>query len=336
MAYRPWGLLDWALQLTTTRQWSFIGALSTEERGLAAWHWLSEMGVLLRYRLLEIVDTPSRHTLRARELLREREQKFCDAGGRIEHITRSIELLTELHRIVAFAREIETASTGNGSVPGSVILDITSLPKRFFFPLLRHFEQSKSFRDLVVTYTSPERYLEGDALSEDATDWLTLPGFHGKDGQSEMLIVSVGFMAESLQNHLATIKKQEAVKMLIPFPAPLNVLRRTWESVFRLESERPPDKFEHHRVDAADLPDAFDRIVSLSREKSAIPAFAPFGPKPISAAMCLFASQRQCPVYYPQPRIYRPDYSQGVGEADGKRAVFAYWIKHKGESLYRI
>lgn len=330
MAYRPWGLLDWALQLTTPRQWEFLGALGTEDRSLAAWHWLKELGGLSQTCLLEILDHPSRHTQLAQQRLSEREKEFRDAGGRQGDITQRLELLAELHRIDAIARQAE-AATG-----GSVMLDITSLPKRFFFPILRHLEQSERVRDLVLTYTSPDHYLEGDVLSENATDWLTLPGFPGPGTNPKMLIVGVGFMVESLQKHLGEINKHEAVKMLIPFPSSLAALRRAWDSVFSLESQRSPDKFENHRVDTADLPGAFERIASFARDPSAKLAFAPFGPKPISAAICLYAAQRECSVYYPQPRIYHPDYSQGVGAVEGKPAVFAYWIKHAGKRLYMV
>jgi hypothetical protein len=81
---------------------------------------------------------------------------------------------------------------------------------------------------------------------------------------------------------------------------------------------------------------AFDRIVSLSRESDSSLSFAPFGPKPLSAAMCLFAFQRDCAVYYPQPRIYNPDYSVGVGTLEGKRAIFGYWLKHNETELYNV
>ena len=330
MDCRPWGLLDWALRLTKPRRWDFLGALGTEERSLAPWCWLRKLDGLSQTRLLEVLDLPSRHTPRAQQLTREREKAFLRDGGKPQDITRDLNLLAELHRIVTIAHEIEAATTG------SVMLDITSLPKRYFFPILRYLERSERVRDLVLTYTSPDRYLEGDALSEGATDWVTLPGFHAPGGGPETLVVSAGFMVESLHSHLATINKPEPVKMLIPFPAPLPVLRRTWESVFSLEAKRATDKFEHHRVDAADLPGAFDRIASFARDPSVQLAFAPFGPKPISAAMCLYASQRECSVYYPQPRIYHPDYSQGVGKVDGQDAVFAYWIKHDGRPLYRL
>jgi hypothetical protein len=330
MTYRPWGLLDWALDLSKPRRWNFIGALGTEVRSLAAWEWLTELGVLLHYRLLEIHDLESRYTALAIKLLHDREEAFRAAGGVPECITHSMELLTELHRIIRIARGVEAATDG------SVILDITSLPKRFFFPLLRHFAQSDSVRNLIVTYASAAKYSEAQPLSENAADWLNLPGFHGEDGEPETLVVGVGFMVENLQSHIAEINKHESIKMLIPFPAPLSILRRTWESVYRLESGRSREKFEHHRVATNDMSAAFDRIASLALGSSANLAFAPFGPKPISASMCLYASQHECAVYYPQPRVYNPEYSMGVAEIDGKRAVFAYWVKHDGQNLYSV
>lgn len=318
------------LGLTKPREWYFVGALGTEERSLAAWHWLKKLGGVSTTRLLEVLDRPSRHTRRAIQLTRERTGEFLANGGMEKDITRGLELMTEIHRVLAIADAIES------SVSGSLILDITSLPKRYFFALLRQFEQSSRLRDLVVTYTSPDHYLENDVLSEDAADWLTLPGFPGQSGQTEMLIVSVGFMAESLRSHLAEINKHESVKMLIPFPAPLSILRRTWEAVCYLESKSEAGKFQNFRIDTTDLPGAFQRIAQLASEAKMRPAFAPFGPKPTSAAMCLYASYRDCSIYYPQPRIYHPDYSQGVRVIDGKPAVWAYWIKHDGKSLYKV
>lgn len=328
MDYRPWGLLDWTLGLTKPRKWDFVGALGTEERSLAAWHGLKKGDGLSTTRLLEVLDRPSRHTTRAFHLITERTQEFLASGGVEKDITRKLELMTELHRIVAIANAVEQ------SAGDSVMLDITSLPKRFFFPLLRHLEQSTDVRDLVVTYTSPEQYAENGVLSEDAADWLTLPGFPGQSGQTEMLIVSVGFMVESLRSHLTTINKHESVKILIPFPAPLSILRRTWDSVCYLESKSEVGKFQNFRLNTTDLSGAFDRITQLASETKMKPAFAPFGPKPTSAAMCLYAAKHDCPVYYPQPRVYHPEYSRGVREVDGKPAVFAYWIKHEGKKLY--
>ncbi|HEX7771419.1 MAG TPA: hypothetical protein VF435_03300 [Pyrinomonadaceae bacterium] len=326
MTYRPWGLLDWTLSLTAPRSWTFVGALSTEERSLAAWQWLSQLSNISHNRLLDIRDFPSRYAELQKDLLSKRGEEFRRAGGNPNQISPKIELLTELHRIVAIANEI------SGATEDSLVLDITSLPKRFSFPLLRHFYQDANIKNLLLTYTLPEKY--STDLSENATDWLPLPGFHGDGSSPQTLVVGIGFMVENLQSHIATINRHEAVKVLIPMPAPLPILYRTWEALYRLESPRSREKFDHYRVGALDMSSAFDRIASLSRESDSSLSFAPFGPKPLSAAMCLFAFQHDCAVYYPQPRIYNPLYSTGVGVIEGKQAVFGYWVKHDGIQFY--
>lgn len=126
MDYRPWGLLDWTLGLAKPRGWYFVGALGTEKRSLAAWHWLKKLGGISATRLLEVLDRPSRHTARATQLTRERTGEFFADGGIENEITRRLELMTEIHRVVAIANTVEQSANY------SVVLDITSLPKRFF------------------------------------------------------------------------------------------------------------------------------------------------------------------------------------------------------------
>jgi len=76
---------------------------------------------------------------------------------------------------------------------------------------------------------------------------------------------------------------------------------------------------------------AFETILRLTNEGKVPAVFAPLGPKPISAAMCLIASQIQhFPVYYAQPKSYAVDYSSGSGK------TYAYWIKHDGINLYEL
>lgn len=124
--------------------------------------------------------------------------------------------------------------------------------------------------------------------------------------------------------------------MLIPFPAPLSVLKRTWESVANIERERGTDAFEKYRVETLDISSAFDRIVSLSKNSQSPMAFAPFGPKTTSVAMCLYSIQRDSAVYYPQPTVYHPEYSKGIRNNAPESAVQAYWVKHDGYNFYTV
>jgi len=327
MSYRPWGLLDWTLSITAPRQWFFIGALGTEDRSLAAWKWVKELGLEKGRGMLQVnpIDA-TRFCAPTRVSLNKRRVEFVACGGSESDIE-PLGLLAEKHEIEALAHKLSEKSP-------SVILDISSLPKRFFFLLLRAFRQCEGIRDLVVTYTCPREYQSEDKLSEGAENWDYLPGFLGTE-KKELLIAAVGFMVESLQDHLSGDAAHKAVQLLIPFPAPPSAVRRSWQSVFTLHTGRNSEKFEKHRVDANDMSAAFDRICSLGRDVDAV-AFAPFGPKPISAAMCLYADRRDSAVHYPQPHGYHPAYSSGVAIVNGKPLVNAYWIKHGGDDLYTI
>lgn len=48
---------------------------------------------------------------------------------------------------------------------------------------------------------------------------------------------------------------------------------------------------------------------------------APFGPKPHTLGMALFAIENDCGLYYTQPKSYNPDYSLSQGES------WAYVVK---------
>ena len=190
----------------------------------------------------------------------------------------------------------------------------------------------------MLTYTSPESYADDAPLYEDIESWKNLPGFGGTGVKAQDWVVSVGFLVESLRREIKDNPGQQ-IKILIPFPAPLAVLRRTWKSIAELEENYENlNRFEKFRVDTCDLAAAFDRICSLANNPPKNLAFVPFGPKPTSAAMCLYALQREdsSSAHYPQPTVYHPGYSKGISGNDPKTAVNAYWIKHEGEFLYTI
>jgi hypothetical protein len=328
MRYRPWGPVGWVLSLTTPRRWRFIGAVGTEERSLCAWSHIKRQNLLASEFLLEIQDVDSeKYRDRIRIALEARRNQLRLDGGDPSKIT-TIELMAEGFRIAEMGKRAATGSE-------SAILDISSIPKRFFFPLLRELATSGDVRDLIVTYTSPATYADDAPLYEDPELWRVLPGFGGVRTKPDVWIVSVGFLVESLRQYVGD-NPHEKMKVLIPFPAPLAVLRRTWESVANLEHGHSADRFDKYRVETLDMSAAFDRICSLAGNPVRHVAFAPFGPKPTSAAICLYAIQRNSSVHYPQPTVYHPDYSKGIRNNDPATAISAYWIKHQGELLYSV
>lgn len=327
MIYRPWGPIDWTLSLSSQKQWGFVGAIGTEDRSLCSWAHMRRQGAITTEYFAQIRDVDSEKYRERIELaLAKRHNEFTKNGGTLSAI-HPFELMAEWFLIDGFAQVIERANS-------SIVLDITSFPKRFFFSLLKTFVRSINVRNLVVTYTSPDSYADDD-LYEDIEPWRTLPAFGGDGGTPELWVVSVGFLVESLRNHIGS-NPEEKMNLLIPFPAPLAVLKRTWQSVASLEKGQPDGRFEIHRVETLDMSAAFNRIQSIAGNPPKTLAFSPFGPKPTSAAMCLYALQRNASVYYPQPTVYHPEYSRGIRNNDPAEAVNAYWIKHEGENLYPV
>jgi hypothetical protein len=223
----------------------------------------------------------------------------------------------------------------------NVILDMTSLPKRFFFPaiktLLRF--QSPRLSNILLTYARPLRYNMG-RLAENYSNWDHLPSFSGKynprDGRPNILIVSIGFEELGLHEHLMKLNPDERVRLLLPFPAPVQRYQRTWELLRKLEKGRSKDTFEIHRVGANDVSDAFDTILRITGGGEKLSILAPFGPKPVSAAICIFAELTGSAVFYTQPTAYHPDYSIGESIVNGKPEVFAYCIRVGGRDLYSL
>ena len=327
MKYRPWGPVDWALSLSSQKQWHFVGAIGTEDRSLCSWAHLRGLGVLCGEMFAQVQDVDSdKYRDRTRIALEARCAEFVNHGGNSAAICR-LDLMSELFLISGFARAAEALGP-------SVVLDITSLPKRFFFLILRTLVLSGQLQNLLLTYTSPASYADGP-LYEDIEPWHTLPGFGEAVPDKKLWIVSVGFLVESLRKYVGD-NPHEKMKLLIPFPAPLSILRRTWESVANLEQVHSDDRFDKYRVDTLDMSAAFNRIQSLAANTDKALAFAPFGPKPTSAAMCLYAIQNDSSVHYPQPKVYHPEYSKGIRNSDPASAVSAYWIKHEGENLYAV
>jgi hypothetical protein len=329
MSYRPWGPLEWIFSLSKPHNWHFVGVIGTEERSLCARNLLRSMSGLHSESFALIRDAQSeRHTTTAEDMISQRLKTFLHEGGSDAAIE-EFPIMAELYLVQDFARK----AIASGQ---PLILDITSLPKRFFFPMLREFVRNDSVRDLVLTYTSPHSYADDAPLYEEIEPWRNLPGFIGEGENPELWIVSVGFLVESLRKYLVDNPDHERMKVLIPFPAPLAILRRTWISIFQLEQGQQNGRFEKHRVDTLDISAAFDRIVSLTRNSIRPVAFAPFGPKPTSVAMCLYAIEKKSAVYYPQPTVYNPKYSIGIRNDDPESAVKAYWIKHEGKNLYCV
>ena len=326
--FRPWGELDWALGLSQPRRWNFFGCFGTEDRSVHGLCEFQRSGLLASHRMIQIQDTVPL-MVEEGKLAHARLLEYCRSAG----LGLAPKVFDLQGSTTSWIGEIDDISGG------SVCLDISSMPKRFFFVYLKRLLQNSKTKDLVVIYTKPNRYTKV-ALSGNADEWAALSGFSCDDPDIERsanarLIVNAGFAADGLREHLDGSSPELQVDLLIPFPAmPWKSVARSWESARVIEeglqiegkTGRGRERLAYHRVGALDMPSAFDMLLGLTRDGKLPTALAPLGPKPISVAMCILASLSPTfPVYYAQPKSYAIDYSSGCDKVYGH---FQKLIKH--------
>lgn len=333
--FRPWGALEWALGLSSPRRWRFFGCVSAEQRSISALMELDRMGVIERVEMLRILDTVPADLETENAKIQE-QLALCSAAG-----CQFQPLQVELEAPLQNETWKQTFTFPAGS---SFCLDISSLPKRFFFRAIKAALASPDLRDFLILYSKPKSYAEG-TLSGNPKDWATISGFGCADpdhqsAAASRLIVGAGFAVDGLHDHLEGRSGGVSVDVLIPFPAdPWRSVRRSWESARAIEEALGADpdqgrsevKPSYHQVSALDTSTAFEKLLSLTQNAVLPATLGPLGPKPLSVAMCLLASQTgRHPVCYAQPKTYALDYSTGC------EAIYAYWIKHDGVNFYSL
>jgi hypothetical protein len=224
------------------------------------------------------------------------------------------------------------------STNGRLILDISALPKRFFFPVLKWLTKSPIVRDLVVTYSTPERYHSGE-LAFEPGEWAHIPTFQSLDvpplKKAEKVIVGVGFIPFGLPGLLKDNHADADVVLIFPFPPGAPHVQRNWQFVTEIDSvSQLGDDRNIRRIHINDMPACYCEIDATSNNGSSRTVFAPYGPKPHSLAMCLFSIAHECDVFYTQPRFYHPEYSSGIALENGRPKGTAYLVKLDGAMLY--
>jgi hypothetical protein len=241
---------------------------------------------------------------------------------------------------------IELAEQMAESSDSQVVMDVSTMPKRFFFPLLTRLCESSHIQTLIVTNTTPEEY--GKELARDADEWRPLPIYCGDsldESPEATLMIGVGYHPFRIQEILERSRgRRFGIKLFLPFPSLHPGNMENWKFIRGITSEwnRVDAPIPIVRVPTHDASLAFDALrqhSSSGRTRALI--LAPFGPKPLSLAMCLLGIARtaigsQTEIGYTQPRVYAPDYSIGIATQDGIPKVAAYCDKLNGRSLYAI
>ena len=109
------------------------------------------------------------------------------------------------------------------------------------------------------------------------------------DTKFDLAIVGIGFMPLGLPILLRDKYGQFDVKILFPFPPGPPSYQRTWDFIFKMNTHTPVDSKHIHRVDPKGIFDFFDKICSITNYGEKVALFAPYGPKTMSLAMCIYA-----------------------------------------------
>lgn len=334
--FRPWGDINWILDNLQPERWSFAGAVSMEDRCISSIEILVKKKAIQSAIIFRIQDAESRYFAEVERKTDVNEIKFKKIrGAHHEYITRSL-----LGRHGNIALDIDNFFN-NGDVT-DLVIDISSLPKKIFFLLIRKsLEQSDKLRNIVVTYTDPETY-SSEPLAENPQGWSPLPGFlpPRMEPANKNLIIGLGYEPLGLPElYSSGLFSNANIRLLFPFPAQPNSVARNWDFARLLEPVPGNTSQNIIRIDSYNVPDMFDKLVSITENGDVYSILAPFGPKPMSLAMCLFASayanKRSNPsVFYTQPTVYHPNYSTGVKMKNGSPSVNAYCIRLNGKNIY--
>jgi len=329
--FRPWGPFTWVLDRLQAPEWDYFGCHSTEERCVGALSVLELKTKSRNKKLVRVIDPPSQYSSRSESLLASTRTQFGNyiADDDIEEMS----LFTDISTVAKLVTRFVAESCGK------VVIDISSFPKRFFFPIVKLLMLNDKVTDLVATYTFPATHSQS-FLAENPETWLNIPMFGPQnfpEVTTDYAIVGVGFHTYGLPELLKNEYSKSTVKLFFPFPPGPPSYQRTWEFVREIEKYYPlRSSTQIVRVDAHDVSDAFSYICSITNKGANSAVMAPYGPKPMSLAMCIYATLSNSPVYYTQPRVYNPDYCVGINKINGVPDISSYCIKLNGRLLYSL
>jgi len=318
----PWGNIEWLLPKIGVTEWKGIFCASFEPRCTAVADWLFEKNYLADSFCLRISDPENRFSQEIKKIT-DVHESFLK-----KHLDNRVDVISE-HLLAEPSVWYKMINEMASEDEVSILLDVSSIPKRIFLFAVKRLMSLPNVKDLVICYTRPEGYKEGQ-FTEDAEPPAALPGF-GRISQSSgdsTVIVSVGYMAFNLAELLEQNRGKSA-KFIFPFPPGSPGFRRSWKLLHEL-APALEGQTEIKRIHAMDMFAALDWIRITCRETTHNIDLIPLGPKPHALAMALafpeFAERSE--ILYSQPRLYHPKYSYGVSRSPkGVPDITAYCLK---------
>lgn len=311
----PWGTLDEIMTVFLGQsEYTLLGCLSFEDRCCAVPIRVGG-GKCAAVELLEIIDPPDavpNRSVQARSRIEKNRKRLTDIGLRFR--TREAQLLIAEEGLLDIIQEYDQLRRAR-----TLVVDITSMPKRYFCFLLKRILLVQPFENVVVTYTQAGHNGYTSAhLAEDPMTADHLPGFGPPPPPgADTLVISVGFESLSIRSLVEVYRdRRKATKIIVSFPADTMAVRRAWRTLRQLTdgSSQDLDPGDIAIIATWDAEEIYSTLEQWSEDSEGL-ALAPFGPKPHSLGMALFATRYECGLYYTQPKSYNPEYSKGTGES---------------------
>jgi hypothetical protein len=229
---------------------------------------------------------------------------------RVKYKEKGVSLLETEDRVLDIYDEFLDGAAGK-----KIIIDISSFPKRFFCFAVKYFLSSQFADHIVAVYTSAKSGGYGKRLAYEPKPPDYLPGFpFPVNSSNEMLVMSVGYEQLGMRGLIESYSEIFPPKFILSISGDVDAVRRQWATLRLVHSVRPLKSERDVEVIAAwDAERVFERLSIWSKDVDSM-VLAPFGPKPHSLGMALFAHARDFPMVYTQPTVYDPDYSRGEGE----------------------
>lgn len=337
--YRPWGNVRWLLGKLQITDWVTLGCIATESRSCESV--VNYKDFSSNFVMLKITDPQPLKSEKVAEAYTASESHLISIPDDQKNIIDS-ELMATLDDLEDYIELCIEKSP-------SVIIDITSFPKRWFFPFIQMMINDERVVNLVAVYTQGENYAVN--IAENPEPLRPLPGFITADERSshDHAFVGVGFHDLGMLKLLGadSVKK---LNLMFPFPPGPPGTKKNWKFVEQINrkigSDIPNENFSEplslHFLPALDASEAFTAMSNITRQGQMTSIMAPYGPKPISLAMCMFAiaadnaDLRDVPVYYSQPQRYAIDYTENALSSEEGLESWAYALKLDGRSLYTI
>lgn len=323
---KPWGHIDWLLSYYREKSWHLICSASFEGRSTAIPEHLSSKGSVTNSTIIRIDDPPHPNSGEITQLTNNSELTIINTLQKYEKLD------AELMVAPAFWDKHLTYIC---SEQKSIILDVTTLPKRVALFILRRLIENKNVQNLIVCYSVSKSYTE-KSLAYDMKPLCALPGFgktqNGTD--NNVVVISVGYSTFDLGDLLEQEKSTD-VHFLIPFPPASPSFRRNWKFLEKLVANAASMKQEIKRIHANDMFQVYEWLIGHNWKNRGI-TMLPLGPKPHSIAMALAQLKFNGlgEIVYPQPQRYNPYYSSGPRLlTDNTPDIHAYGLRREGQDV---